>query len=179
MKIGELERMEVEADVLSQDVVDVKEGQQAEIYGPAIGREPVPAKVTRIFPAGFTKISSLGVEQQRVKVVLSFDPRYLKRLRAERQLGVDFRVGVRIFTANSDDALIVPRSALFRGAAGQWQVFAVRNGRVQLIDVGVGLMNDELVEIADGLAEDEVVVLAPETTLVDGMRVRPILSDSK
>src|SRR5208283_4005751 len=152
--------------------VAAKPGDTAEIYGPAIGQPAVRGKVTRIYPAGFTKVSSLGVEQQRVKVIICFDSKDdLKRLLTERGLGVGYRVRVRIFTADKSRALLVPRSALFRAADGKWQVFAVRGGTAKLQTVEVGLMNDEQAEIRNGLAEGELVVLAPESSLSDGMRV--------
>jgi len=177
LKIGRLEELQVEAEVLSQDVVAVKPGDDVEITGPAIGATPARGTVDRVYPAGFTKVSSLGVEQQRVKVIIAFRPEDLNRLRTERGLGVDYRISVRIFTHSKEQALVVPRSALFRGAEGKWQVFAVRDGRARLQAVETGLMNDETVEILQGLAEGDVVVLAPETNLVDGARVRPALRE--
>ena len=94
LKIGRLEDMEVEADILSQDVVNVKEGDAVEITGPAIGATPARGTVKRIYPAGFTKVSSLGVEQQRVKVIIIINPDDLARLRTQRDLGVDYRIRV-------------------------------------------------------------------------------------
>jgi len=175
LQIGRLEDLEVEAEVLSQDVVAVKPGDVAEVSGPAIGPTPVVGAVSRVYPAGFTKVSSLGVEQQRVKVVVALKPADITRLRAERGLGADYRVSVRIITATKPETLTVPRSALFRGAEGKWQVFVVRGGRARLQAVETGLMNDETVEIARGLAEGDVVVLAPETNLSDGSRVNPLI----
>jgi HlyD family secretion protein len=177
LKIGRPQDLEVEADILSQDVVNVKPGNAVEIYGPAIGAKPARGKVSQVYPAGFTKVSSLGVEQQRVKVIVAFDPSELPNLRQERGLGVGYRVRVRIFTAEKPRGLVVPRSALFRGPAGNWQVFAVRGDRAKLQTVQVGLMNDERVEITEGLAENDTVILAPETTLADGTRVRPVLNE--
>jgi HlyD family secretion protein len=172
LEIGQLDAMEVEADILTLDVVAAKLGDAVEIYGPAIGQPAVRGKVARIFPAGFTKVSSLGVEQQRVKVIIHFDSKDdLRRLLAERGLGVGYRVRVRIFTADKSRALLIPRSALFRAADGRWQVFAVRGGAARLQTVEVGLMNDEQAEIRSGLAEGEMVVLAPESSLSDGMWV--------
>ena len=171
LEIGRLEDLEVEADVLSLDVVAAKVGDRVEIYGPAIGLPPARAVVARIYPAGFTKLSSLGVEQQRVKVILRFEPNELKRLLQNRRLGVGYRVRVKIFTADKTQALLVPRSALFRAADNSWRVFAVRDGRARLQTVEVGLMNDEQVEILKGLSENEPVVLAPESDLTDGTRV--------
>lgn len=175
LSIGRLEDLEVEADVLSQDVVNVKLGNPVEIYGPAIGPQPAAGAVDRIYPAGFTKISSLGVEQQRVKVVVRLAEGELARLRSQRELGVGYQVRVRIFTAAKERASIVPRSALFRGPSGDWQVYAIRSGAARLQSVAVGLMNDEAVEIVQGLDAADVVVLSPDATLVDGARVRAVL----
>ena len=173
LKIGNLDELEVEADILSQDVVRVREGQAVEIYGPAVGAAGARGTVARIYPAGFTKVSSLGVEQQRVKVVIALASGERERLQKIQDLGVGYRVRVRIFTAEKADALVVPRSAIFRGPDGRWQVYAARDGRARLVNIDVGLMNDERVEVSGGLADGDQVVLAPESTLVDGTRVTP------
>ncbi len=173
LEIGRLEDMEVEADVLTLDIVAAKTGDPVEIYGPAIGKQAAQGKVTRIYPAGFTKVSSLGVEQQRVKVIVRFDPDDLKHLLDGRRLGVGYRVRIKIFTRKSSAALLAPRSAIFRAADGRWEVYAVRDGQAKLQKVEVGLMNDEQVEIVAGLDEGEQVVLAPESSLTDGARVLP------
>jgi HlyD family secretion protein len=174
LRIGRWEDLEIEADVLSSDVVRVKPGQTVEVHGPAIGPKPATAKVTRIYPAGFTKTSSLGVEQQRVKVIVKFTPLDLRRLREDNDLGVHYRVRVRIFTAESSGALVIPRSALFRGSKNDWRVFVIRDGRAHLQAVKVGLSNDESAEITSGLSESDQVILAPETNLVEGQSVRVI-----
>ena len=137
----------------------------------------VVGEVERVYPAGFTKVSSLGVEQQRVKVIIRFADGVLAPLRAERDLGVDYRVRVRIFTDRRDKALTVPRSAIFRAADSGWQAFVIRNGRAKLQPIDVGLMNDERVEIVKGIEEDEPVILAPESSLEDGDKVTPILRE--
>ncbi len=173
LRIGRLDDLEIEADILSQDMVNVREGNEAEVSGAAIGKAPAHGAVRRIYPAGFSKISSLGVEQQRVKVVVALNAADSARLRKERGLGVAYRVRVRIFTDTHSQALTVPRSALFRGAAGNWQLFAVRNGKAALQAVQVGLMNDELVEITAGLKTKDTVILAPETNLTEGTAVTP------
>ncbi|HID76655.1 MAG TPA: HlyD family efflux transporter periplasmic adaptor subunit, partial [Planctomycetaceae bacterium] len=162
LEIGRLEDLEVEADVLSLDVVDVRPGDPVEIYGPTIGTTPAQGSVSRIEPAGFTKISSLGVEQQRVKVIIHFNPDHLARLRREKHLGVGYRVRVRIVTAQKADALLIPRSALFRGPSGQWQLFAVVDGRARITGVRIGLINDQLAEVVAGLSPGDLVIAAPE-----------------
>ena len=136
------------------------------------GAEPAAARVARIYPAGFTKVSSLGVEQQRVKVILTFDVDVLDRLRAQRNLGADYRVRVRVYTAEKENALVVPRSAMFRAADGGWRVFVAKGARARVQPIQVGLTNDESAEVVEGLTEGDVVILAPETNLADGDRVR-------
>ena len=127
-----------------------------------------------MYPEGFTKISSLGVEQQRVRVVVSFDEGELARLeQAGHALGSGYRVRVRIYTAEEPDAVIVPRSALFRGAGGAWQVFVVRGGRAELTEVVLGLANDEEVAVTSGVQPEEQVVLAPPASLETGTKVAP------
>lgn len=177
LKVGQLDQLEVEADVLSQDVGEVRAGDAVEIYGPAVGRtvgRGIPGVVHRVYPAGFTKVSSLGVEEQRVKVIARFAAGELAALRSEREIGVDYRVRLRVFTELKTGALVVPRSALFRSPDGQWQVFVVRNGQARLQDVQVGLLNDDQAELVSGVAETERVVLAPEHDLKDGSRVKVI-----
>lgn len=174
LTIGDPSQLQVEVDVLTLDVGEIELGDRALIYGPAVGvneEKGLPGVVQRIYPAGFTKISSLGVEQQRVKVIVDFAEGVLNDLLQRRELGVDFRVRVQIVTASQPDALVVPRSALFRSPDGQWQVFAVRRSRAHRQNVHVGLMNDRQVEIRQGLRENEYVIVAPESDLRSGRRV--------
>ena len=174
LEIGQLDELEVEADVLSQEAVRIAPGQAVDISGPAIGAPAARGIVRRIEPAGFTKVSSLGVEQQRVTIIVAFKSSDLVRLRAADRLGVGYRVQVRITTASKSDAVIVPRSVLFRGPAGDWRVYVVQEGRARVHTVRVGLRNDGWAEIVRGLAKGDHVIPAPEADLVDGIRVRPI-----
>ena len=174
LQIGQLADLEVEADILSQDMVNVREGDPVQIYGAPfadLDGGAVSGIVHRISPLGFTKISSLGVEQQRVQIVIRFtdDARQLVQ---QRGVGVQYRVRVRIVTESKDEALVVPRSALFRDSQGQWQLYVVRGGRARQQPITVGLINDELAEITDGVSAGESVVLAPENSLRHNSRVR-------
>ncbi len=184
LEIGRLEDLEIEADILSLDVVSAKKGDPVEIYGPAIGLPRARGKVSRIYPAGFTKVSSLGVEQQRVKVVVQFEPEDLKRLIEKRGLGVGYRVRVRITTARKSKTLVIPRSAIFRGAifrgadAG-WQAYVIHNGRARITPLRIGMINDEQAEVADGLSAGDLVVRAPESNLADGRRVTAVVENEK
>jgi HlyD family secretion protein len=176
LEIGDMSQLEVEAEILSEDAVIMREGFSVEIVGPSIGTEPVKGVIKRIEPQGFTKVSSLGVEQQRVRVIIAFRPGEIEALNSRGHvLGTDYRVRVRIYTGLRSGTITIPRSALFRGSEGGWQVFAVRNGRVHRVDVEVGLMNDFRAEIVEGIEAGEQVVIAPESSLEDGQKVEPRL----
>ncbi|MFH1304698.1 MAG: efflux RND transporter periplasmic adaptor subunit [Planctomycetota bacterium] len=172
LEIGQLEDLEVEADVLSQYVGNIRIGSPVDIEGPAIGDLPVRGKVKRIYPKGFTKISSLGVEQQRVKVIIGFDKNIWKQLQQQnRNLGTDFRVRVKIYTEIKPDVVKVSRSALFRNGSGQWQAFLVRNNRTALVDVEPGVMNDFEAEIRSGINAGDRLIIAPSMNLTSGQMV--------
>jgi len=172
LDIGELSALEITADILSQDAALVKPGDKVEIFGEAIGAMPMAGTVDRVKPRGFTKTSSLGVEQQRVDVVIRFDPEDLKKyVAAGRFLGVDYRVQVRIYTGQADKALIIPRMALFQSADGKWKVFTVKNNKAEQVAVQVGLMNENEAQILGGLDENERVVVAPPKDLTNGAKV--------
>ncbi len=174
LEIGRPEDIEIEAEILTQDAVQIELGDLVDIEGPAVGPEPIRGRVARIYPQGFTKVSSLGVEQQRVLVVIDFEAEGLAKLQtAGVKLGADYRVRVKIYTDEKNDAVKIPRSALFRGADGSWQAFAVRGGRAKLARLTVGLSNDFEVEVLSGLKAGEQVILAPEAGLTDGQPVEP------
>jgi HlyD family secretion protein len=176
LEIGDMSQLEVEAEILSEDAVIMREGFSVEIVGPSIGTEPVKGLINRIEPQGFTKVSSLGVEQQRVRVIIGFRPGEMEALnRRGRVLGTDYRVRVRIFTGLRSGTITIPRSALFRGQDGNWQAFVVREGKAHRVDVEVGLMNDFRAEILKGIEAEEQVIIAPESSLEDGQKVEPRL----
>lgn len=178
LEIGCLEDLEIETEVLTVEAVRIRPGQSAMVYGPAVGDVPARAVVRSVEPAAFTKVSSLGVEQQRVKVILRLEPQDLDRLLHQQRIGLGYRVRVRIETAARHDAVVVPRSALFRGPRGNWQLATVRQGRTQFVDVEVGLLNDEHAEILSGIEDQEWVIGAPEACPPPGTRVRPVLIEA-
>ncbi len=173
LEIGRLDDMEVEAEVLTQEAVRIAEGQPVEMLGPTVGSIDARGTVRKTFPSGFTKVSSLGVEQQRVKVIIEFDSESLTRLRSQRRIGVGYRLRVRIITDEQPRALRIPRSAAFRGIDGAWTAFVVRGSRAHLQKIEIGLSNDEWIEVRHGLAEGDRVIPAPEADLVEGAKVRP------
>ncbi|MGD8452175.1 MAG: efflux RND transporter periplasmic adaptor subunit [Phycisphaerae bacterium] len=165
LTVGRLEEMEVVAEILTERATQLTPGDPVEIYGRAVGDKPLSGHVLRVYPAGFTKISSLGVEQQRVEVAVSLDER-------PPALGIGFRVHVRIFYDEAADALTLPRTALFRGPQGEWQVMIVQDGHTVLRTVTVGLTNDEFAQISEGLSATDLIVAHPAREIVAGLRVR-------
>lgn len=172
LEIGDLSQLEIEADVLSLEVTRAAPGDPVEIFlGSTYGEPIARGTLERIYPAAFTKLSSLGVEEQRVKVIISLSAEEIDRLRRDHQMGVGFRVRVRIITAAKDDALVVPRSSVVQDTAGRWQLYVIRKGRLLRQKVEVGMMNDEHVEVVEGIAADEWVVRTPDVDLEPGQRV--------
>ncbi len=167
VEVGDPDRLEIVTDLLSADAVRIRPGATVliEDWG---GDRPLRGRVRQVEPYGFTKISALGVEEQRVNVVIDFaEPR-----QAWGRLGHGYRVTVRIVTAASPDVLKVPISALFR-TGGAWSVFvAADDGRAQLRRVEVGRLNDEEAEIVRGLVAGDRVILHPSDNVQDGVRVK-------
>jgi HlyD family secretion protein len=158
--------LEVEIDVLSRDAVKVHPGDAVllEHWG---GEAPLRGRVRVVEPSGFTKISTLGVEEQRVWVIVDFVDPWEKR----RTLGDAFRVEARIIIDEARDVLKIPTSALFRIGPDP-AVFQVKNHVAHQTIVKVGRQNGLEAEILDGLKEGDVVVLHPSDQIQDGVKVR-------
>jgi HlyD family secretion protein len=162
--IGDPQDLEVVADLLSTDAVQIQIGAPVRLDG--WGGAPIKGRVKRVDPAGFVKISALGIEEQRVNTVIDFvDPP-----EAWSRLGHDFRVIVHVTIWSNDNVLAVPISALFR-KGDEWAAYAVKDGRARAVDVQIGHRNDRVVEILAGLAEGEQVVLHPSDRISDGVAV--------
>jgi HlyD family secretion protein len=170
LEIGDLRNLEVTVDLLSTDAIRVEPGQSVTIEGWG-GREPAPGLVRRVEPFGFTKVSALGIEEQRVNVLVDFagPPEDWPRL------GHGYRVFVRIVVWHRPDAISLPIGAVFRPAAGQaageWGVYVVEDGRARLRPVTVGVFTERAVEIVEGVAEGDIVLLHPSDRIRDGVRV--------
>ena len=165
LEIGDPANLEIVADLLSTDAVRVPPGAPVliEQWG---GNHPLNARVRRIEPSGFRKISALGVEEQRVNVIID-----LVDGAAARQLGDGYRVEVRVVIWRDDAALKAPIGALFR-RGDQWAVFVVDKDVARLQTVRLGQRNDTEGQITGGLAEGQTVVLHPPDTLQDSIRVK-------
>jgi HlyD family secretion protein len=160
--VGDPRKIEVVVDVLSTDAVKVSAGAPVLLEGWG-GDHPIRAKVRLVEPYGFTKVSALGIEEQRVNIVADFvDP--------PGPLGDGYRVEARIVIWQSDNVLKVPVSALFRHGQG-WSVFGVQNGRAMLREVGVGHRNSFDAEITRGLSPNVQVILHPSNDIQERLRV--------
>ncbi len=164
IEIGDPQDLEVVAELLSTDTVQIKIGSPVRIDG--WGGPPVQGRVTRVDPAGFVKISALGIEEQRVRTWIDFtDPP-----EAWSQLGHDYRVIVHVRIWQGDNVLTAPAGAFFR-KGNDWAVFAIREGRARSALVTLGQRNNQTAQILSGLSEGDKVVLHPSDRISDGVPV--------
>lgn len=165
LELGDLARMEVLCELLTSEAARIAPGHQSRIdYGAA---QPQAAVVRVVEPAGFTKVSALGVEEQRVRVRLAL----LQPAAAWRRLGEGFRVTVRVLLQQQQDAIQVPVGALVPQGAGM-AVFVVERNRVRLQPIALGERNASTAWVPSGLQPGQQVVLYPPGTLSHGQAVR-------
>ena len=165
LEIGDPAALEIAVDVLSADAVRILPGTRVELlrWG---GPQTLDAVVRTVEPTGFTHISALGVEEQRVWVIAD-----LVSPRTEwEQLGDGYRVEAHFILWEDEDVLQVPTSALFR-QKGNWMLFAMENGKARLTPVTTGQTNGLATRILDGLADGTTVILHPDDRIADGVRV--------
>lgn len=166
VEIGDPADLEVNIEMLSTNAVRVKVGDEALIkrWG---GKEDIKARVRVVEPSGFTKISALGVEEQRVNVILSFtDP-----IEKWQTLGNAFRVEAAIIIDRAEQVIKIPLSALFRQNE-VWSVFKVVDANAVLQQVNVGRRNDRYAEISQGLTVGDQIILHPGNNVEDGVSVK-------
>jgi HlyD family secretion protein len=162
LELGDAAALEVIADVLSSDAVRIRPGNAVEIaeWG---GDHPLVGRVRLIEPSAFTRVSALGVDEQRVNVLVDIpDP--------PSSLGDGFRVEIRATVWESNDVLRIPSSALFQRGGG-WAVFVVEAGRAHRRNVEVGHRTGAVAEITSGLRAGEQVILFPSDKVDEGSRV--------
>ncbi len=167
LEVGNLGDLQVQVDLLSMDAVQVRAGMRVLITGWG-GDETLNGTVRRVQPAGFTRVSALGVEEQRVPVIVDFDDVQ----QAARWFGVGFRVEAEFVLWEGDDVLQVPTSALFR-SDGRWSLFVVADGRAQRREVRTGRRSGMSTQILGGLQPGEIVITHPGDRVRDGVRVSP------
>jgi HlyD family secretion protein len=177
IEVGDTRELEAVIDVLSGDAAAIRPGMPAWL---AIRSEAgdIPGIVRTVEPSGFTKLSALGVEEQRVNVIVDFDPGHLENLRVSD----GYRVDARIVVWEESDVLKVPVGALFRRGT-DWATFVVsvdegeggeqgdRSGRAVLRVLRLGRMNGEEAQVLAGLDERDHVIIHPSDKVKDGIRV--------
>lgn len=163
LEVGDPNELEIVIDVLSTEAVKVRPGARVlvEDWG---GEDALEATVRRVEPSGFTKISALGVEEQRVNVIADF-------VASHAGLGDAYRLEAKIVTWEGDDVLQVPSGALFR-TRGSWRVFVVQEGTAREREVRLGHRNPLAAEILEGLEVGETVIVHPSDLVTDGAAVR-------
>jgi HlyD family secretion protein len=168
LEVGDPSVPEVSADLLTVEAVRVQPGMTAFVdhWG---GPHPLTARVRSIDPSGFTKLSALGVEEQRVRVTLDL----IGQGADWKALGDAFRVEVHIIAWQSDSVLRLPSAALFR-RGDSWAAYAIEDGRLALRKLDLGEHSPELAEIRGGAKEGDIVVLRPGESLREGARVEAV-----
>jgi HlyD family secretion protein len=161
--IGNLDDMEVIAEVLTQDALRLAPGAAVELTA-ATHPQPISGKVKRIDPAGFTKVSSLGVEQQRVNVIVTLGEH-------PADLGVGYQLQARFYTGIAPNALSVPRFSVLQAPDQSYYVLKVVDGKLQRQSVTLGLRNDLRLQLVSGLSDDARIVAAPDTSLREGQPI--------
>jgi HlyD family secretion protein len=166
VEIGDPQRLEVVTDLLSADAVRVAVGAEVllEHWG---GTQPLAGHVRRVEPSGFTKVSALGVEEQRVNVVIDLDGPD----EAGFALGDAYRAEVRIVVWRGADVVKVPTGAVFRRGE-DWAVFVVEGGRARERAVTIGQRNGREAQVLNGFNAGDYVVMYPPDVLKDGARIR-------
>ena len=166
LEIGDPARIEIVADYLSNEAVALRAGQSAIIDG--WGGAPLNAIVQRVEPSAFTKVSALGIEEQRVNVILNItDPHD-----AWTTLGHGYRVDVRVIVWQADAVDIAPLTSLFRHRDG-WALFVEDGGRAELRAVEIGHRSGLRVEVVSGVAPGDRVIVNPSDRVEDGTRIVP------
>lgn len=167
LEIGNPESLEAEVEVLSTDAVKITSGSKV-ILDRWGGDPPIEGRVRVVEPGGFTKISALGVEEQRVRVIVDFtSPR-----EAWARLGDGYRVEARFVLWQGKDVLQLPTSALFRNGKG-WAAFRLEGSRARLTPVEIGQRSGLATQVLSGLKAGDRVVAHPDETIRDGVRVKP------
>jgi HlyD family secretion protein len=164
IEIGDPLDLDVVADLLSSDAVQITSGAPVKIDG--WGGPPLEGRVTRVDPSGFLKVSALGIEEQRVHVTIDFvDP-----AETWARLGHDYRVVVHVTVWKADEAVVVPVGALFR-SGDNWAVFVVRDGRARVSPIQIGHRNNRVAEVVSGLSVADSVILHPSDRVIEGRRI--------
>lgn len=167
LELGDPGKLEIVVDLLSRDAVRVQVGASATITG--WGGPPIAARVERVEPSAVTRVSALGIEEQRVTVILAPEgtPEELGKL------GHGFRVIAAIAIWQADDVLTIPVGALFRDGS-DWATYVVRDGQAALQRIELGERNEDFAQVLAGVQSDDRVILHPSDAVGEGVKVVPV-----
>jgi HlyD family secretion protein len=167
IEVGDPQALEIVVDVLTSDAVGIRRGAVTIIdrWG---GKTPLRAHVRTVEPSAFTRVSALGVDEQRVNVIIDLDD----PPEVWSELGDGYRVEARIVVEQAKEVIKVDDSAVFRHGDG-WAVYRVDDGRAVLTPIEIGARNGLEVEVVEGLDADTLVIVHPGDQVEDGRRVRP------
>lgn len=160
LDVGDTRKMEVVANVLTSEIPKLKVGNTVEISG--WGKDLILGRIKRIEPAAFTKISSLGVEEQRVRVLIDFLP--------PEGMGEGFQVECKIISFQKEDQILVPSSAIFRDGEN-WATYVIQNKRASLTKIKIGDQNGTTAMVESGLEVGETVIIYPGEWISNGVKV--------
>ncbi|MGE5328973.1 MAG: efflux RND transporter periplasmic adaptor subunit [Deltaproteobacteria bacterium] len=163
--VANMNKLELESDILADDSSDVSIGNEVEISGDSLGDRVLKGKVVKIAPSAKTITSTLGVNQKRVPVTIEV-------IDSKEGLKPGYTVDIKIITQNKKEVLIVPESAVF-DYQGTSCVLAVENGKAVIRRIKTGIENDKFIEIIEGLKEGESILVKPDNTVKEGMKVVP------
>jgi len=166
LELADPSELEVVVDLLTSDAVRVAPGARVRIEGWG-GDRPLEGRVRFVEPSAFTKLSALGVEEQRVNVVIDI----VSPPEAWRSLGDGYRVDARITLLERGEALEVPAAALFRDGE-RWAVYAVEQGRARRRIVELGPRSDRAAIVTAGVAEGDWLIVYPSDAIDEGVRVK-------
>ncbi|WP_126456393.1 efflux RND transporter periplasmic adaptor subunit [Sulfuriflexus mobilis] len=167
LEVGDTSQLEVEIEVLSEDAVSIIPGMRVLFHRWGKNQQPLEGRVRTIEPVGFTKVSALGVEEQRVLIIADITSPYEQWSR----LGDGYRVEAQFILWEEKNVLQIPASALFH-YQDAWAVFVLENGRAYRRVIKIGQRNGLVAQVFDGLTMEEKVILYPDDTISNGKRVK-------
>jgi len=167
LEVGDPTALEIVVDVLTSDAVSIQPGHPVSIT--EWGGAPLSAVVRTVEPSAFTRVSALGVDEQRVNAIVDLRDPYDQWAR----LGDGYRVEAHIEVSRTSDVLLVPKSALFR-ANGTWAAYRVEDGAARLVQVEVGKSNESVAEISAGLGPGAQLVARPSDKVNDGVKIQAL-----
>jgi HlyD family secretion protein len=162
--IAAADKLEIKADLLSDDLGQVQVGQKVMITAPVLGDQVLNGEIIEIYPQAEERTSALGVVQRRVPTII--------KLEENGNLKPGYETKVSIVTASRENVLLIPREAIFTGSSGEKQVMRIINGRVDYLEVKTGIMDSKNIEITEGLTKGDQIIRDASVPLQENSRVK-------